>query len=155
MYLYYHVYFTSMGAFLSYIASPLVATCTALMYIMFVWFHASILMASVPMDFNTGSYCPVCQKITGMGLKHCRECSKCVPDKWKHCHILNRCCEIALRNRWLVLFKIIILYFVILTLVSAILNTWILLLLPIHLTVLKSTYTANKKSINKKYGIDK
>ncbi len=154
MYLYYHAYFIVLGSVLSYISTPLVALCTAVMYIMFCWFHASILLSTKPMDFNTGSYCPICKTITGMGLKHCNECDKCVPDKWKHCYILDRCCDKDLRNRWLVLFKISIVYFFVMTLVYAMINLWILGLLPIHIAVLKSTYVINR-GINKKSRIGK
>lgn len=155
MYLYYHVYFITIGSFLSYITTPLVGLCTALMYIMFCWFHGSAIMATKEMDFNTGSYCPVCKSITGMGLAHCNECKKCVPDKWKHCYMLERCCDKSLRYRWLVLFKLVVCYFIVMNLIYAMVNVWILLLLPIHITVLKSTYTANKKGINNKYRIHK
>jgi hypothetical protein len=155
MYLYYHVYFITMGALLSYITTPLVGLCTALMYTMFCWFHASAIMTTKEMDFNTGSYCPVCKSITGMGLTHCNECKKCVPDKWKHCYMLERCCDKSLRNRWVVMFKLVVCYFLVTNLIYAMVNVWILSLVPIHITVLKSTYTVNKMGINNKYRINK
>lgn len=144
-----------MGALLSYITTPLVGLCTALMYTMFCWFHASAIMTTKEMDFNTGSYCPVCKSITGMGLTHCNECKKCVPDKWKHCYMLERCCDKSLRNRWVVMFKLVVCYFLVTNLIYAMVNVWILSLVPIHITVLKSTYTVNKMGINNKYRINK
>lgn len=150
MYIYYHVYFITIGTLFSYIMTPFVGMCTSLLYVMFCWFHASAIMATKDMDFNTGSYCPICKSITGMGLRHCGECKKCVPAKWKHCYMLDRCCDKSLRNRWIVLFKMAVLYFMVLNVVYAMVNFWILILLPIHVLVLKSTYTANIKGINNK-----
>ncbi len=150
MYIYYHVYFITTGIFFSYITTPLVGLCTALLYIMFCWFHASAIMVTKQMDFNTGSYCPICKTITGMGLRHCNECKKCVPAKWKHCYMLDRCSDKTLRNRWLALFKLATVYFIVLNLIYAMVNFWILILVPIHVLVLKSTYTANIKGINNK-----
>ena len=150
MYIYYHVYFITIGTLFSYIMTPFVGMCTSLLYIMFCWFHASVIMATKDMDFNTGSYCPICKSITGMGLRHCAECEKCVPAKWKHCYMLERSCDKSLRSRWIVLFKMTVLYFMVLNLIYTMVNFWIMILLPIHALVLKSTYTANIKGINNK-----
>lgn len=144
----YHLYFVFIGGLLSYLTTPLVSSCTSVLYILFCWFHASIYMASMPIDFSTGSYCPICRKVTGMGLRHCKFCDKCVPTKWKHCFILERCCDKSLRKRWLILFRIIVVFYGLLTLIYSMMNLKIAVLLPVHAYLLKSTYAKSKRSIN-------
>lgn len=145
----YHLYIILLGSVLSFTSTPLVAFCSSLLYLLFCWFQASAIMCTYEMDFNTGSYCPVCKKITGMGLKHCTECNKCVPEKWKHSVSMGRCSEKDLIKRWLFLFRLIVLFYSILTVICAMVYLPILFLLPLHIYVLKSTYRKNKKGINK------
>ena len=139
-YVLYHTYFIMMSALLSYQSTPFVGSCYVVMYIMFLWFHSTIILAPTPIDFNTGSYCPTCRKVTGMGLKHCNICEKCIPEKWIHSHILNRCSDKLLIRRWLGLFKIIVIYSGIITIIRSMMKPWFLLLMPIHAYMLKSTY---------------
>lgn len=149
MYYWYHLYFLLTGFLLS--TNEMVGMCIAVLYALFLWFHICIITVPTPYDFNTGSFCPICKRITGMGLKHCKECRTCVNDKWKHCYILNRCCDPLLRYRWITLFKLTVVLFIILTIVNVMINKWILLLMPLHLYMLKSTYVNNKNSINKSH----
>lgn len=145
----YHVYIMVIGSLLSLLSTPLVTFCTALIYLMFGWFHASAIICTPQMDFSTGSYCGMCKTITGMGLKHCTECKKCVPEKWKHSYSMGRCSEKNLIKRWLVLIRIIVVFFGLLTVVCAMVYTWVLFLIPLHLYAFKSTYRKHKKGINK------
>lgn len=148
LYVIYHIYFLAMGGLFSYLLPSMVAACFYLFYLMFCWFQISIYLTSTPVDFNTGSFCPICRTVTGMGLKHCNECNKCVPNKWKHCEILERCCDKNMRKRWIVLFKITVIFFTTLNIIYAMLNIRIMLLLPIHVYILKSTYKKSKRGIN-------
>lgn len=134
------------GAILSQYA--FVGLTLSVLYLLFCWFHACILMNTPPMDFNTGSYCPKCQSITGMGLRHCNDCGKCIPEKWVHCHTMNRCCDRDLRRRCLSLFKIIVVTIGILNIVYCLENRYAALLLPVHAYILKSTYVNTKRGIN-------
>lgn len=148
IYVIYHLYFLAMGGLFSYLLPSLVAVCSYMLYIIFCWFQISIYINHVPTDFNTGSYCPVCRTVTGMGLKHCQDCKKCVPNKWKHCEILEVCCDKGMRLRWMVLFKIAVTFYTTLNIICAMINIRILLLLPLHMYILKSTYRKSKRGIN-------
>lgn len=145
----YHVYIVAMGSILSYLSTALVALCTSVLYLMFCWFQATAIMCTAHMDFSTGSYCPLCKTITGMGLKHCTICNKCVPQKWKHSVSMGRCSEKGLIYRWLILFRLIVLFYSVLTIVCSMVYLPILLILPLHIYILKSTYGKNKTGINK------
>lgn len=145
----YHVYIVTAGSLLSFTSTVLVALCSSLLYLLFCWFQASAIMCTPHMDFNTGSYCPICQKITGMGLKHCTICNQCVPEKWKHSVSMGRCSDRNLIRRWMFLLRLIVLFYSVLTVVCSMVYLPVLFLLPLHIYVLKSTYRKNKKGINK------
>ena len=145
----YHVYIIVIGSLLSYLSTPLVALCSSLLYILFCWFQATAIMCTVQMDFSTGSYCPLCKTITGMGLKHCTACNKCVPQKWKHSVSMGRCSDKSLIKRWIFLFRLIVLLYSVLTVVCLMVYLPILFILPLHIYVLKSTYRKNNMGINK------
>ena len=139
-YLWFHAYALLMGLLLAMFVDPFSKIAIGVFVILFCWFHVCILLKTAPMNFNTGAYCPQCERVTGLGLKHCKLCAMCVPGKFIHCRHLNRCCEKYLRKRWLNLFKLIVTMYSIMTIVHALSIPWLLILVPLHIFVLKLTY---------------
>lgn len=139
-YVYFHVYLLLIGALLGFFVDPFSIICIVSFYLMFVWFHICVLLETSPMDFNTGAYCPRCQRVTGLALRHCDQCDFCVPSKWIHCRHLQRCCDRHLRKRWVNLFKLILLIYTFMSVIYALTTPWLLVLIPMHVFVLKSTY---------------
>lgn len=146
----YHIYFVSVGFLLGH-RYELASLTIGCLYILFCWFHVSIYLDAKPMDFSNGSYCPICRSVTGMNLKHCHLCKRCVNDMWEHCFILNRCADVSLRKRWLYLFKLVVMLFIVLSLIYCMVDLRYILLLVVHLYILKSTYLKQDKGINKKH----
>ena len=139
-YLWFHAYAMMTGLLLGMFVDPFSKIAIGVFYILFCWFHVCILLETTPMNFNTGAYCPQCQRVTGLGLRHCNICAMCVPGKWVHCKHLQRCCDKRLRKRWLNLFKLIVLIYSIMTVIHALRVPWMLVLVPLHIIVLKLTY---------------
>jgi len=150
--LWYHIYFISCGFIFGW-SNKMAGLTATVLYLMFAWFHITIFIQSNPMDFSNGSYCPMCKTITGMNLKHCHSCKKCVNDKWSHSIILNRCSDLTLSKRWLYLFKLSVVLFMVLSVIYSMLHIGYILLIPLHLYILKSTYMKKETSINKKKNI--
>lgn len=139
----YHTYLISMGLILPYFSGQskeYVFMCNALLYILLCWFQMSTYIKVGPMVFDTGAYCPLCKRVTSMGLRHCKFCDICVHEKFLHCKILNKCVDKRMRYRWISLLKIICVYHFCINLSAIILSWYLVLLIPIHLIVLKSIY---------------
>ena len=146
----YHIYLISMGLLLPYFSGrsiEYVFMCNALLYFMLCWFQVSAYMTVGPMAFDTGAYCPLCKRVTSMGLRHCKFCGICVPEKFLHCKILNKCVDKKMRYRWITLFKIICVYHLCINLCTMFYSWYLIPLIPLHSIVLKSIYN-NSRGIN-------
>jgi hypothetical protein len=140
MFRYYHLYAILTGILLFYFVDPFSKIAIGTFYILLCWFHICTYLATAPMDFNTGAYCPKCRRVTGLGLNHCNTCDICVPGKWAHCDKLGRCTEKHLQKRLMYLFKLIILMYTLMSCIYALATPWLLALIPLHIYVLKTTY---------------